>query len=344
MPKRNFLQVKKFLIIGLNYMKIGKFSSEKLNEIVISKINNKRSEVVLSASVGEDCAAIDLKDSLCVVSTDPITGAVNDVGKLSVNVSVNDIASSGAEPVGILITILVPPTATYEQVEDVVLQISKTCDEMNLDIVGGHTEVTDAVNRIVVSTTVLGKCDRDKLVTSSGANIGDSIIITKQIGLEGTAIIAKDYEKNLGGVLTDMQIETAKYQGEHLSVLVEGTIGAKYGVTSMHDITEGGIYGGLHEICTSSNVGAVIDKSLIPILDETKLICDHFDLNPYRLISSGSMIITIKNPGKLIQVLEDSGIKATIIGQITHGEIMVKDGQEYKVIGPPTPDELFKLV
>ncbi len=325
-------------------MEIGKFSSEKLHEIVISKINHKRSEVILSANVGEDCAAIDLEDSLCVVSTDPITGAVSDVGRLSVNVSVNDVASSGAEPVGILITILAPPTSTYDEVEDVVDQISKTCDEMNLDIVGGHTEVTDAVNRIVVSTTVLGKCDRDKLVTSAGAKVGDSIIITKQIGLEGTAIIAKDYEKNLHGVLTEKQLKTAQNQGEFLSVLTEGTIAAKFGVTSMHDITEGGIYGGLHEICTSANVGATIEKDLIPILDETRILCEHFKLNPYRLISSGSMIITIKNSDELIYKLKEKGIMATVIGQITDGDIMLKDEGDLKLIGPPTADELFKLV
>jgi hydrogenase expression/formation protein HypE len=325
-------------------MEIGKFSSEKLNEIVISKINNKRSEVVLSASVGEDCAAIDLKDSLCVVSTDPITGAVNDVGQLSVHVSVNDIASSGAEPVGILITLLAPPTSSYDEIEKVIAQISDTCDELNLDIVGGHTEVTDAVNRIVVSTTVLGKCDRDKIVSSAGAKIGDSIIVTKHIALEGTSIIAKDYEDGLLCFLSADEIALAKLQSEKLSVLTEGTMGAKYGASAMHDITEGGIYGGVHEVCTSSDKGALINKDLIPILDVTRKICDHFKLNPYRLISSGSMIITIKKPDELIKELAYHGIMATVIGKITKEDIFVVDAGKRIIIDPPKTDELFKLL
>jgi len=325
-------------------MKIGKFSSEKLNEIIISKINHKRKEVVLSANVGEDCAAIDLKDSLCVVSTDPITGAVNDVGALSVHVSVNDIASSGAEPVGILVTILAPPSSDYNEIESVVEQISRTCDELNLDIVGGHTEVTDAVNRIVVSTTVLGKCERDNLVKSSGAKAGDSIIITKHIALEGTSIIAKDYEDSLENVLTREQIEAAKRLSASLSVLTEGTIGAENGATSMHDITEGGIYGGLHEVCESAKVGAVIERNLIPILPETKVVCDHFGLNPYRLISSGSMLITTPEPEKLLKELEFAGIMAMVIGKITErGIYAIVDGEKVE-IDPPKPDELFKLI
>jgi hydrogenase expression/formation protein HypE len=325
-------------------MEIGKFSSEKLNEIIISKINHKRSEVVLSASVGEDCAAIDLRDKLCVVSTDPITGAVKDVGSLSVHVSVNDVASMGAEPVGILVTILAPPSSDYSEIEEVVGQISKTCDELNLDIVGGHTEVTDAVNRIVVSTTVLGKCDREKLVVTSGAKVGDSVIVTKHIALEGTSIIAKDYEKDLKGILTANQIKSAKDLGQNLSVLTEGKEGAKYGATSMHDITEGGIYGGLYEVCQSAKVGSIIEKNLIPILDETKAICEHFNLNPYRLISSGSMLITIKDPEELIKSLKDRGVLATVIGKITdNGIYAVIDGKQNEILSP-MPDELFKLV
>ncbi len=324
-------------------MKIGKFSSEKLNEMIISKINHKRSEVVLSANIGEDCAAIDLKDKLCVVSTDPITGAVKDVGRLSVHVSVNDIASSGAEPVGILVTILAPPTAEYSEIEAVVDQITRACDEMNLDIVGGHTEVTEAVNRIVLSTTVLGQCEPDKLVTSSGAKAGDSIIVTKHIALEGTAIIANDYEDALAGVLSKKELGTAKALVEQLSVLTEGRLGAKFGASSMHDITEGGIFGALYEICEAAGAGAEIDTDLIPVLPETRKICKHFSLNPYRLISSGSMLITIDNPAPLLDALKKAEIKATVIGGITGCGINEVQNGAITAIDPPMPDELFKL-
>ncbi len=324
-------------------MELGKFSSEKLNEIIISKINHKRKEVVLSANVGEDCAAIDLKDKLCVVSTDPITGAVGNVGRLSVHVSVNDVASSGAEPVGILVTLLAPPSASFADVEKVIDEISDTCDAMNLDIVGGHTEVTDAVNRIVVSTTVLGQCRADKLVISSGAKAGDAIIVTKDVAMEGTAIIAQDYASRLEGVLSHAQLEKAKSLIANLSVLTEGLVAAEFGATAMHDITEGGVYGALHEICEAAGVGAAVQVDAIPILDETRVVCAHLGLNPYRLISSGSMLITLPKPEPLIKALKAKGVKATKIGEITETGIFSIKNEEKIPIAPPQADELFRL-
>ena len=324
-------------------MELGKFSSEKLNEIIISKINHKRNEVVLSASVGEDCAAIDLKDKLCVVSTDPITGAVGNVGRLSVHVSVNDVASSGAEPVGILVTLLAPPSASFADVEKVIDEISEACDAMNLDIVGGHTEVTDAVNRIVVSTTVLGQCAPEKLVISSGAKVGDAIIVTKDVAMEGTAIIAQDYALRLEGVLSHAQLEKAKGLIANLSVLTEGLVAAEFGATAMHDITEGGVYGALHEICEAAGVGAVVQADAIPILDETRKVCAHLGLNPYRLISSGSMLITLPKPEPLIKALKAKGVKATKIGEITEAGVFSIENGEKILIAPPQADELFRL-
>ena len=324
-------------------MELGKFSSDRLNEMIISKIKHKRKEVVLSANVGEDCAAIDLKDKLCVVSTDPITGAVGNVGRLSVHVSVNDVASSGAEPVGILVTLLAPPTATYADVEQVIDELSETCDAMNLDIVGGPREVTDAVNRIVVSTTVLGQCAPEKLVMSSGSKVGDDIVVTKHVALEGTAIIAKDFEKRLDGILSAKQLEKSKALIENLSVLTEGLLAAEYGATAMHDITEGGVYGALHEICEAAKVGAEVHQAAIPVLEETKLICNHLKLNPYRLISSGSMLITLASAEPLIKALADKGILATKIGEITEKGVFAITEQGKKEIEPPSADELFRL-
>ncbi len=324
-------------------MELGKFSSEKLNEIIISKINHKRKEVVMSASVGEDCAAIDIQDKLCVVSTDPITGAAANVGRLSVHVSVNDVASSGAEPVGILVTLLAPPSASFADVESVIDEISETCDAMNLDIVGGHTEVTDAVTRIIVSTTVLGQCRADKLVTSSGAKPGDAIVVTKYVAMEGTAIIAQDFEDRLSGVLTSEQIEKAKALIGNLSVLTEGLVAAEFGATAMHDITEGGVFGAVHEICQAAGIGAVVNTADIPLLAETRAICAHLGLNPYRLISSGSMLITLPEPKPLIAALKSRGIQATEIGRMTESDIVAVENGQAAPIAPPQADELFRL-
>ena len=175
-------------------MESGKVPNEVLNKIVLSKINRFREDVILRPGIGEDCAAIDFGQYACVLSTDPITGAANDVGQLAVDISCNDIASCGVEPLGLMVTILCPVGTTEAELEKVMEQICSTAAERNVEIIGGHTEVTPAVNRIVLSTTCIGKTLKNELVSSRGARPGDSIVMTKSAGLEGTAIIAKDFE------------------------------------------------------------------------------------------------------------------------------------------------------
>ncbi len=323
-------------------MKIGKLTNEQLKKIVLDKLKVSE-DALLQSGIGEDCAALDFGGQACVLSTDPITGAVENIGALAVHVSGNDVASSGALPCAILITLLVPPDKQIEDIQKVVDDLVATCAKLNIDIIGGHTEVTDAVNRIVVSTTVIGKIASDKLVKSSGANIGDDIIMTKYAALEGTYIIATEREQELCEVLSEEDKALAASLIDQISVIREGMIGAQNGATSMHDITEGGVYGAVHELCTASNLGCVIDDEHIPVLDLTKRICAHFGINAKRLIGSGSMLITTPDSKRMLLALHDAGIKAAVIGQTTAKGMRLVIAGESKELTPPQQDELFSI-
>lgn len=326
-------------------MKIGKIPNGVLKEIVLDKIKNNRKEILIRPKVGEDCCAVDFGNNVCVLSSDPITGAENEVGRLAVHISCNDVASCGAEPLGLLVTILVPPRATQSDLELVMSQISDTASSLNVDIIGGHTEVTSAVNRFVIITTAVGHVLKDKLVSTSGAMVGDDIIITKYAGIEGTAIIAHDKEKELMDKIERDVLEKAKSLVKDISVVKEGIIAGRFGVNSMHDITEGGVLGAVWEVAEASEKGAVVYADKIPVMEETLKICNIFNIDPFRLISSGCMIITCKNGKDLVKELESNGIKATIIGQITEGnkkQLVLKDG--YAEIDEPLSDELYKVV
>lgn len=324
-------------------MRLGKLSNDDLKRLVFNKITEKRSEVIVRPGVGEDCAVIDLIGDVCVISTDPITAASNDIGSLSVHVSCNDVASSGAEPVAMLVTILIPPHAAESEVEKVIGDMTKTADSLNVDIVGGHTEITDAVSRIIVSSVVIGKASAQGVVKSSGAKIGDALIMTQYAATEGTAIIANDFESSLKGLLSREEIEEAKSLSASFSVVKEGLIAAKYGVSAMHDVTEGGIYGAVHELCTASSCGAWIEQEKIPVLMVTKKICESLQLNPYRLISSGSMLIAVSNPGGLLKLFYEAGIQAAVIGKITQKDILSFAGDFTQTIEPPLSDEIYRL-
>ncbi len=324
-------------------MKVGKLNWDDLKDIIDNSRGVLRDDVRIRSGIGEDCSVINFGDYECVVSTDPITGAQINGGKLAVNINCNDIASCGVEPVGILVTILAPENSSLEDIKTVMNEIGEETKKLNIEILGGHTEVTRAVNKMVISCTVIGKGIKNKAVATSGAKQGDDVIVTKQLCLEGTNIVVNDYEDKIKNILTQDEIIEAKKYIDSLSVVKEGLIAGKFGVNSMHDITEGGVLGALWEVAKSSNLGFKVHKEKMPISNITEKICKEYAIDPLKFISSGSMLITTKDGEKLVNILQNEGINASIIGKITKENSILVDKDIEKEVRPPERDELFIL-
>lgn len=322
-------------------MKTGKLNWDDLKEIISSSRKITRSDVRIRSGIGEDCSVVSFGEYECVISTDPITGASNDTGKLAVYINSNDIASSGAEPVGILVTILAPTSATLDDIKNVMNQISQEAIRLNMEVLGGHTEVTNAVNKMVLSCTVIGKCKAGAAVSTAGAKLGDDIIVSKQLCLEGTSIVVNDYYDIVNDFLSKSELDEALGYSNFLSVISEGRIAAGFGVNSMHDITEGGVLGALWEVSEASNTGFEVYMDKMPLSAVTKKLCTRLDIDPLKFISSGSMLITTKNGEALVNLLNDSGIKSEIIGKITKVGYYLNDAGNKKTVTPPERDELF---
>ncbi|MCT4509395.1 MAG: AIR synthase family protein [Tepidibacter sp.] len=326
-------------------MKIGKLSTEKLKELIFSNLNKKRKEILVAPNVGEDCAYVDFGDYVCVMSTDPITGTSEEIGKLAVHITCNDIASSGVSPLGIMLTIMAPVGTTEEDIKNIMIDASNEADKLNVDIIGGHTEITDAVNRIVISSTGIGKQVKNELVNKDKPKTGDLIVLTKGAGIEGTGIICFEKEEELKRVFGESIVKDGKSLLDKISVVKEGIIAGKLGTSCMHDVTEGGVLGAVWEMCDLYGLGCSIYNDKIYINESTKLVCEHYNINPLRLISSGSMIIGIdKNK---IDILKDrfdkENIEFSVIGEFTDkGHILV--GNSNKNIDPPYSDELYKVI
>lgn len=329
---------------GTMDMKIGKLPNKLLEEKILSKIQATRKEILVGAGVGEDCSVVDFGEEICVLSTDPITGAAKDIGKLAIHISCNDVASSGVEPIAILLTILAPENSTVDDISLIIEDAKAAAASLNVEIIGGHTEISTAVNRMVVSTTCIGKGKKELMVTSHGARLGDDIIMTKWAGLEGSAILANDREDELKDIIGVEKLHEAQNYMEHISVVPEGVIAGQDGATAMHDVTEGGILGALWEIAEASEVGVEIHREKIPITSTTLEICEYYNINPLRLISSGVMIITTKDSEGLLKKLMDQGIRATIIGRVIQGESLLIDKGRMNKLSPPESDELFKVL
>ncbi|MDR1060582.1 MAG: AIR synthase family protein [Clostridiales bacterium] len=331
-------------------MQIGKVPNHILDRIVLGKIRSRDSRVLSSSGIGEDCGVLDLGDNHCIVSSDPITGAAEDIGKIAVHVACNDIATCGVRPVALMSTVLLPPGASEAELEAVMDDIVGTADSIGVSVIGGHTEVTDAVSRIVVSLTSIGIARPGGYVTSKGARAGDTIVMTKQAGLEGTAILAAEGRGELEARFGAAFVEEAVRLKRELSVIAEGVLAGGLSAHAMHDVTEGGVYGAVWELAEASGKGARVHRDRIPVLGVTRDVCRHFGIDPYRLVSSGSMLIATDRPGEMIAALEASGVAAAAIADVLAdpAERFVAPGaggagrEALEPLEPPGPDELYR--
>ena len=262
-------------------MKTGKVPENVLKRSILKKTGIKRSEVRTGAGVGADCACVEFGDGESVfLSSNPVTVTSDNLGLYAVNSAVNNIAASGAEPVGIMVTELLPTSAEEDDIKAVTKDLDEACKTLKIQILGGHTEITDAVTRPVLSITAVGKAPFEK---RSKARPGDDVVITKWIGLEGTSLIAKAKEKELLKKFPPKMIYDSKNYDRFLSVVPEAATAVKSGVTAMHDVSRGGVFGALWEMAERSGVGLLIDLRKIPVKQETVEICNFFDINPYEL-------------------------------------------------------------
>jgi len=320
----------------------GKVPPDILKSSVYPYIGQQRKEVLVHSGIGEDSSIIDFGDKVAVISTDPITCADIHSGPLAVYVSCNDIAACGAKPVGILVTLLLPVGADESIIRKLMAGIHEAATKIGIEVLGGHSEITATVAKPVISATALGIADKDKYVTSSGAKPGDDVIVTKYLGLEGSAILASDFEDFLTGKVPKATIKTAQSFIEKISVIDEGIIAASVGVSAMHDITEGGLLGACFEVAIASNVGIEIYHDLLPILPETQDICRAFEINPLGLISSGSMLICTSKGREVVEALKAHKIPATIIGKVTASGNYIVTSEGKRPFAPLERDELIR--
>ncbi len=253
---------------------LGKLSSSLLEELLNAHFPLNDPRVVVGPKIGEDAAVIDFGDRYLVATTDPITFATDEIGWYAVHVNANDLAVRGAKPRWFQATVLLPEKkADRAMVEKIFADMAAACRELNVSVIGGHTEVSHGLDRPIVAGCMLGEVSKEKLVTTSGARVGDLIIITKGIAIEGTSIIAAQKEEELRGRGYDDRFIARARAYVHtpgISVVREALIAAEhYPVHSMHDPTEGGLANGVYEIARASGRGVIVERDAIPVLPES---------------------------------------------------------------------------
>ena len=306
------------------HLPVGKLKHDFLKELLPT--HNRNTSVVVGPQLGEDAAVIELGDTYLVATSDPITFSTEDIGWYVVCVNSNDIAAMGAVPKWLLVTLLLPEDATTPaMVRDIMAQITQACAAFDIALCGGHTEVTPAVTQPVVIGQMMGVTHKNALFTSADACVGDVLILTKGLGIEATAIIARECEDQLREKCDAQFLEQAKnyLMDPGISVVKDAQIAiATGGVHAMHDVTEGGVATAAYELAIASELGLTVSSDKLldsPILygNVTRTLCDMFGLNPLGVISSGAMLIA-SEPEKgetICKALDMAGISAEIIGQ-----------------------------
>ncbi|HVO86081.1 MAG TPA: AIR synthase family protein [Candidatus Eisenbacteria bacterium] len=319
----------------------GKIPVDILKQIVFKNLGATRKEVILGPAAGIDCAVINLGNKSLIAKTDPITGALERIGWLAVNVNANDVSTFGVEPAFFLSCILLPEKANKKTVEIISTQMDKAARELGMAIIGGHCETTPGLKNPIVVGCAMGVAEKNDYVTAAGAKAGDWIILTKTAGIEGTAILASDRENKLSRTINASVIKKAQEFFSQISVTKEALTAYKTGgVHAMHDPTEGGVAGGIHEMADASNLGFKIYEEKVPIASETIQICKSFEIDPFYLIASGSMLIAANRNSalKIVRRVKRKGILATVVGEFLPSPekrtMIFRDGTEGELARP----------
>ncbi|MEM2894185.1 MAG: AIR synthase family protein [Candidatus Bathyarchaeia archaeon] len=325
----------------------GKVPVEWLKRAVFNRLGIPSSRVLRGPGVGEDAAILEMGDRVLAVAADPITGAVEDIGRLMVHINANDIASCGVRPRWLLCIIMLPEGSGSGLLEGIMEDIHSACCEVGVSLIGGHTETVPGLDRPILSGFMMGEAEKGGYVTSSGASPGDVLIMTKSAGIEGTAVLAKDLSWVLKGLVGEDILRRAEGMLNLISVVPEAMRAMEAGgVHSLHDPTEGGILNGVWEMAEASGIGVEIWEASIPVASETRAICEALSIDPLKLLGSGALLISAEpsRAGGIISAVGDAGVKATVIGRAKEkdeGRILVRESGERTRIEAVEQDHLY---
>ncbi|MBI3976570.1 MAG: hydrogenase expression protein [Chloroflexi bacterium] len=303
-------------------MLVGKLPNDVLARL-LADIPRTDSRVLVGPGVGEDAAVLDFGDRVLIAKTDPITFATDLIGWYAVHINANDVAAMGGRPRWFLASLLLPERAGVDDVARIFAQIRDACGTLGVSLVGGHTEVSYGLDRPILVGCMLGEAAPGGVVRTAGAQVGDAVILTKGIAVEGTAVLAREAAADLvaRGIDPDCLARAQRFLFQPgISVVPDCRVAlAGAEIHCLHDPTEGGLATALAEVAQAAGVGLLVEEERVPILPETAEVCRLLGLKPLGLLASGSLIITAPaaDAAALIAHLAEAGITASAIGATT---------------------------
>ncbi|MEG2146807.1 MAG: AIR synthase-related protein [Lachnospiraceae bacterium] len=326
-------------------MKIGKVSQTVLKRSVLDQFHHTRQELILPLSVEEMCGAIQVDTGNQMVFTEAsYYGNEKNLGIFVIAKTVNDLATRGAEPIGVTVSIQLPPYAYESRLKSMIEYINKTCCDQQLQIFSAKAEVNPIIQSTIVHVVALGKIKQGTLLQSSNGKPEQDIILINWIALEGMLRILNEKECALSQRFAPSFLQQTKKHMEKLFAVEEIQLAYKLGASAIHQISSGGILAALWEVAEASCVGLEIELKKIAVKQETIEICECYQMNPYQLTSVGSLLVLVDDGEKILGQLKEKGKQAAWIGRTTNNrDRIICNGDDKRFIDRPQPDELVKL-
>ncbi len=308
---------------------VGKLPMDLLQQL-LERYQGRDERLVVGPGIGEDAAVLDMGVRYLVVKSDPITFATDEIGWYVAHVNANDIAAMGARPRWLLLTLLLPEGRTDAAlVEALFAQVSRACEGLGVTLCGGHSEITYGLDRPIAVGLMLGEVEKEDLVCTAGVRVGDDIVLTKGIAIEGTGVLAHERTEELAASVGAEMVARGKQflKDPGISVVRDAMILCSAGRPhAMHDPTEGGLSTGLWELAHASGKRLIVDLAAVHLFPETIAFCTALELDPLGLIASGALLATCarEESAQMVEALAREGIGAAVIGRVEEGPAMVQ--------------------
>ena len=329
---------------------VGKLPLEHL-ESLLTHPSKHDPRLLIGPQIGEDAAVIDVGDRYLVIATDPVTFATDQIGRYVVHVNANDVAVLGARPLWFFVVMLLPESRTTpELAEEIMADLRSTCEGLGVALGGGHTEITQGIDRPILIGQMIGEVSPTRVVRKARIAIGDQILLTQGVAIEGTAILAREKSERLRRVDPDLLARAARFLNEPgISVVSAALAAANVGeaLHAMHDPTEGGLSTGLFELVAPARLGLQVIRERIPVFPETDTICNELSLDPLKLLASGALLMAVAPDGAdlVVRAVEATGAPVAVIGEVrpaAEGITIVTDGR-VAPLTPPVQDEIARV-
>jgi hydrogenase expression/formation protein HypE len=322
----------------------GKLPAELLATL-LADLPDAPPELILGPAIGEDACVIEVPAGALVTAADPITLTTRAIGRFGVIINANDVAVMGVRPRWFLAVILLPSGTSRDYVRGIFTSIKEGLEEVGAVLVGGHTEITEAVSQPVLVGQMMGISEQGHFVSTGGAGPGDVLVQVGLAPVEGAAVLAVEAETDFGDLpagLLEATVNAVDDPG--LSVVEPALLAAELGATAMHDPTEGGLSAGLHEMAVAADVALSIDTGSVLWFEPGLAVCEAVGADPWATLASGALFATFPQDlvDHALSEIAQRGHVAAVVGSVGEGAgVYDQAGQRFPW---PERDEVARIL